>query len=216
MSGSERGNPAFRPWPMLIFIGAILALPMALRYDAGFGTPETLSVAASGLGGGWFGDFAARLFVSPFKIVLAWGVLACLVFGLMQLFAIATDRRQANERPLWPGTGAVRFLSGRVNPRGIGYLDISASWGAEGLLGPLRLGVTLFPMFGFIGTVIGLSEAIRNLPAAVKDQDQLQPVLDDLYVAFDTTFLGLVGALVCLILVRLVEPQIDMLLREAQ
>lgn len=210
------GAPGYRPWPAVLFIAAVLALPMALRYDTGHGAPETLSLAvAEAGGGGWLGDFGTRLFVSPFKIVLAWGVLVSLVYGLAQILALGADRRQARAGSAWPGAAVPRFLSGRARTGGTGYLHITASWGADTLLGPLRLGVTLFPMLGFIGTVVGLSEAIRNLPAAVKDQDQLQPVLDDLYVAFDTTFLGLVGALVCLIAVRLAEPHIDALLRDA-
>ncbi len=218
MSGTEtrKPEPGFRPWPALLFLAAILALPFALRYDFGYGTPETLSVTVAEAGGGsWAGDFATRLFVSPFKTVLAWAAAAFLVFGIAQRAAIAADRAQARSGSPGGWGRAAHLLSGRVRTAAPGYLQASAYWGADNLLGPLRLGVTLFPMVGFVGTVVGLSEAIRNLPAAVKDNDQLQPVLDDLYVAFDTTFLGLVGAIACLVLVRITEPHIDALAREA-
>jgi biopolymer transport protein ExbB/TolQ len=93
----------------------------------------------------------------------------------------------------------------------IAYLRAAADWGADAVLAPLRVGVTVFPMLGFLGTVIGLSAAIAELPSAVKDNTKLQPVLDSLYVAFDTTFLGLIGALACILFVRVTEPHVDAL-----
>ena len=104
------------------------------------------------------------------------------------------------------GNGSAAFLrriAGRPGPvtDAEAYRIALADHGQDRLNSPIRLGLTAFPMVGFLGTVIGLSGAIRDLPAAVQDKAKLPPVLDNLYVAFDTTALGLIGAILCLVLV---------------
>ena len=81
--------------------------------------------------------------------------------------------------------------------------------------GTLRLGLTAYPMLGFLGTVVGLSGAIESLPNAIGNPDALRPVLTELHVAFDTTLIGLVGALICLVGARVLDGAWDRLSRHA-
>jgi biopolymer transport protein ExbB/TolQ len=76
---------------------------------------------------------------------------------------------------------------------------------------PLLLGISAFPILGFLGTVVGLSGAIENLPDAIDDKTKLGAVMDDLHVAFDTTLLGLVGAFACVIAASLLADQAETL-----
>jgi hypothetical protein len=191
----------------------MIALPLAVTYDLELGGAEAVAVAASDMGaedGEWGAAFIQRMALSPFKLALFFGAMAALVFAALQLVATTIESRLGNSDR--PGARArfVLRLSGRGGFEPIAdYLDASLRFGTDTLLSPLRMGVTVFPMLGFIGTVVGLSMAIQNLPAAVADKSKLQPVLDDLYLAFDTTFLGLIGALVCIVGVRLVEAELD-------
>ncbi|CAM9998475.1 unnamed protein product [Chrysoparadoxa australica] len=70
-------------------------------------------------------------------------------------------------------------------------------------------------MLGFLGTVVGLSGAIESLPGAIGNPDALQPVLSELHVAFDTTLLGLIGALICLIGAKAIDQAWERLSRRA-
>ncbi|KAA5598226.1 MotA/TolQ/ExbB proton channel family protein [Blastochloris sulfoviridis] len=53
---------------------------------------------------------------------------------------------------------------------------------------------TLFTSFGFMGTVVGISVAVAGLRQAM-DAGDPSALIGGLYTAFDTTFLGLSGAL---------------------
>jgi len=66
---------------------------------------------------------------------------------------------------------------------------------------PLHLLLWAFPMFGFLGTVYGLSGAVGQLSRIAGAEtglaaDKLQPVFAELDVAFDTTIQGIVSAVV--------------------
>jgi hypothetical protein len=79
-------------------------------------------------------------------------------------------------------------------------------------MAPLSFGIWLMPLLGFIGTIIGISGAIAELPKIRNQEDNLSSVLGNLYIAFDTTFLGLICAIclaVILFIIRLRWRTID-------
>lgn len=78
--------------------------------------------------------------------------------------------------------------------------------GAEGARAYDRLGAlmqTLFTSFGFLGTIVGVSLAVAGLKKAM-DAGEPDALVGGLSVAFDTTFLGLVGAIAVMVLRRMV------------
>lgn len=213
------GTARFRGWPRFLGILLGLAAPLVVWTDLGLaGGPDLAALAGTGAEralGGWGGALAGRVAESPAKLAMALTVLAAAIYGLLQIAAAALDEAAAvgRSRPGLAGR-TLRWLSGRAGFQPMrGYLVAAADWGGDALLAPLRLGVSLFPMVGFVGTVIGLSAAIEGLPGAIGDDAALAPVLDSLHVAFDTTLIGLVGALVSLATVRLAEARIDGLAR---
>lgn len=66
-------------------------------------------------------------------------------------------------------------------------------------LTPLQFAQWLLPLLGFVGTVLGVSRAIRNLELVNPGTDAMETgmpaVLDGLYVAFDTTLIGLLATI---------------------
>ena len=79
--------------------------------------------------------------------------------------------------------------------------------------------IWVIPILGFIGTVVGLSGAIGgfgavlNTDASVSSlRDSLAPVTSNLGVAFDTTFVALVLAMVVQLLMTLLRKQEEMFL----
>jgi hypothetical protein len=74
-------------------------------------------------------------------------------------------------------------------------------YGAQYSRLPLDLLLWAFPMFGFLGTVYGLSGAVGQLSRIAGAEtglaaDQLQPVFAELDIAFDTTIQGIMSAII--------------------
>lgn len=63
---------------------------------------------------------------------------------------------------------------------------------------------TLFTSLGFLGTIVGVSLAVGGLDAAMQDGEPTG-LICGLSTAFDTTFLGLVGAIALLVARRVVQ-----------
>lgn len=63
---------------------------------------------------------------------------------------------------------------------------------------------TLFTSFGFMGTIVGVSLAVGGLQAAMEDGEP-GALIGGLSTAFDTTFLGLAGAVALMLLRRLMR-----------
>lgn len=83
----------------------------------------------------------------------------------------------------------------------------------------LRGFIWSIPIFGFIGTVLGLSSAIGEFGSVLSrgaEMEQLRGALEDvtggLAVAFDTTLLGLVAAVIIQLILTLVRRKEEMLL----
>ncbi len=79
--------------------------------------------------------------------------------------------------------------------------------------------VWVIPILGFIGTVIGLSGAIGGFGAALNAEasaaslkESLVPVTGSLSIAFDTTFVALVLAMVVQMIITLLRRQEDLFL----
>ena len=68
----------------------------------------------------------------------------------------------------------------------------------------------LLPVLGFTGTVLGIMRALRDMPALfdgdTADPAQLAQVLSGLALAFETTLLGLVGAVVVTVVTLALNP----------
>jgi len=197
---ADATGPRFHPWRVFFALLVLVGLSLMLMSEAGRAPFAALSVWADAKGavlGAYPQGLIIRAMTNPLAIAMATLIAVTLLYGLLQAVGLWVDHR-----PTIPGASVLRVLSGR--PRNVadfaGYSTALHEYGKDSALSPIRLGLTMFPMVGFLGTVIGLSGAIRDLPAAVEDNAMLAPVLDSLYVAFDTTALGLMGAIVCLAL----------------
>lgn len=179
----------------------------------------TSPVAASG-----GTTFLARIIGDPVRLVFAAACCATLLFILVQLVSLAIDTRLVGKRSnraglLTPLAHVVRAFAarrlrlGQPEQRRMDALLLATE--GDIVADPLRLGLTAYPMLGFLGTVVGLSGAIETLPNAIGNPDALRPVLTELHVAFDTTLLGLIGALICLVGARMLDGAWDRLARHA-
>ena len=65
---------------------------------------------------------------------------------------------------------------------------------------------TLFTSLGFLGTIVGVSLAVGGLEAAMSE-GETRDLVCGLSIAFDTTFLGLSGAILLLIGRRMLPPR---------
>lgn len=217
---ADTSRPYFRPWPPFFALIALIVLPFMVARDLGSDLLDAMLLQADRLEpliGQWGIEFLGRALGDTMRLGFLLTIAGVLLYGILQLIALRTDRAWALAHPETRPYGWVQVayaISGRQPGAGRGrYLSDCAAWGGDALLAPLRLGSTVFPMLGFLGTIVGLSGAIADLPSAVRNTDGLGPVLSDLYVAFDTTVLGLVGAILCLVLTRLAEGRIDTLRR---
>lgn len=65
-------------------------------------------------------------------------------------------------------------------------------------------GQAILTSLGFLGTVIGVSMAVAGLEQAMMEQEPV-PLIRGLSTAFDTTFLGLSGAILLLLMRRMAD-----------
>lgn len=199
----------------LICLGLVM-LPLALAWDLRYGPPEALIATyqpvIAAYAGDWLSELLIRTASDPARLALVIWLMATLLYGVVQSVVSTGDQRIATQSEgEFGGFGrAFRWISGRRSLDGVPrYLIATTHYGGDRMLSPLRFGFAAFPMVGFLGTIVGLSGAIARLPDAVADKELLGPVLDELFVAFDTTFLGLLGAIICLVFIRIGEDQVD-------
>lgn len=201
--------PGPRPWRSVLVCLLATGLVVALGRD--------LAASASGVQSA--SGIAGRIAADPFRLALVGATFAALLYVFFQLAGLRADGQAltGTDRATRPRL-VLRRVAGRPAAAeseswGPAEAHVVAEWGGDAIAGPLRLGVTAFPMIGFLGTVIGLSGAIEALPRAMNDEEALGEVLGSLHVAFDTTLLGLVGALVCLVGARMIDETVDALTR---
>jgi len=94
---------------------------------------------------------------------------------------------------------------------------------AESSYSLLRGLIWTIPIFGFIGTVVGLSGAIGEFGAVLSAdasistlKENLTPVTSNLSVAFDTTFLALVWAIIVQMAMTLLQKKEEMFLDDCR
>lgn len=138
-----------------------------------------------------------RLIHNQFVVAIGFVGFWALIYGFLQLWASAVA---ASDK------GLVGFLSGQGGSRQIAPTAEDASLAASLFaerwqllaarrMAPLSYAIWVLPLLGFIGTVIGISNAIGGLGTVFAEgdrQEALESVLGALRFAFDTTFAGLV------------------------
>ena len=228
-SGRRKRRPPYRPVRAFLSLG-ISAGALAAALVRAF--PETASQAGRAiqlLDGatadgepGFFGRIPANSYIEMMVSLLA----LVLLYSLVQLYGVNRDFRWFAARTESLGGGRTLsifdaffcVLSGR--PKGFyatgkedtpktdrERLAIHLKFGMPALAVPTRFFLWSFPMLGFLGTAIGLSNAIRLLPGAMGKGggNALEPVLRQLAFKFDTTILGIVSALIVMALIQLYE-----------
>jgi hypothetical protein len=196
---------------LVLLVAGLFALAWDLTPLESGGMGGRIGGALSLVGLDGLAETMARLVDGQFKLGMLTALAVLVVYGLLQSAGAAVDggclaRVIGCKTVPDKGRGAalVSLLSGR--PRGLcaalareSALALHFGFGRRQLLEPLRLGLWAFPVVGFIGTVVGISQAVKDLPLAMKDDAALSAVLDSLHLAFDTTFIGLVGSVVVMV-----------------
>lgn len=167
--------------------------------------PSFLSGILSGI---W-----SRSLTNPYGILMIAAGLGYLLYAVAQWIALeresrfgATPSEAVDTHAIPPAyTPLLHLVTGRppIRSTRLAGEKIHLDTGIDMLLYPLRYGQTLFPAVGFIGTILGISGAVRDLPRVIENQS-VDGLMAGLYIAFDTTFLGLaVAALLGISLVLL-------------
>ncbi|MEC9434742.1 MAG: MotA/TolQ/ExbB proton channel family protein [Pseudomonadota bacterium] len=165
-------------------LAAAFGLSLALRY-----------LSLPDLGEGYLAELAGRVWDGLFLQAILTGLLGVLGYALA---ASAAARRMIRGRLSPPdrvtrGLAALCGLPGDAVARPAGWA-LFADHGAGHLAAPVRDAAAMFPAVGFLGTVVGVSIAIGGLEGVLAGGDSAI-LLAGLRTAFDTTFLGLVAAL---------------------
>jgi hypothetical protein len=154
----------------------------------------------------WLNLLLNRVLESNFCLFIIAVFTILFVYGLLQLIGVSIDRIALDDSQK-PKLGdkildILRPMTGRPNKSNYQkQRDISH----EILMAPLSFGIWLMPLLGFIGTIIGISGTIAELPKIRNQEDNLSNVLGNLYIAFDTTFLGLICAIFLAIIFFIIQ-----------
>lgn len=141
------------------------------------------------------------------QVIAAVGC-AALIYGFAELWALNGELRRGNSPTGWAAHAFGRAGAPLAGPA------IQAAMSRRAA--PLSYAAWSLPLFGFIGTVLGLSEAIGGLGSVfdgTSDRDAaLTAVLSDLRFAFDTTLAGLVLVLPVMALYSVVQTRASRIL----
>jgi hypothetical protein len=153
-----------------------------------------------------------RLFDNPFVVLIGVVGLCAFIFGLLQLWAFQSGGQGLMAR-LAGHSGASLDVVAASEP-GLTASLYSERWDhlAAIRMAPLSYAIWVLPLLGFIGTVIGISDAIGDLGSVFADsnrEEALASVLSALQFAFDTTFAGLVLVIPVMALATTVSLQSD-------
>lgn len=194
-----------RYYPLLAYAGwTLIASGLWIVARAPLGA-EAAALAQDGHG---LGPFLQRLLGSAYQEGMAVLLLGALFYSAMQFLALWRDARTlSREAPTsrW-GDTVLAWSAGRSRAFWRDGRDPMIwrtrhfRFGADVSMRPINVLIWVFPMLGFLGTVVGLSGAVADLGrlTAVSDgirPDALSPVFANLDVAFDTTIQGIVAAL---------------------
>lgn len=170
------------------------------------------------------GDLGIQRYLgNPFNQLIVSLFVATMLYALLQWCGLAIDRRALadlrGEEPHSAHHRILRTLSGRDTGQVEGFRTTVRHW--HGLarrsedvlvlsdhllmvrerqyaldLSPVQYAVWAMPLLGFVGTVVGITQAIAGLGLTVENPGGsaagLETVLAGLRFAFDTTFMGLV------------------------
>ena len=209
--------PRYHPNRLFFALFLCLLVLQALAWDrqliGGEALIAWLAKLPSSSNDTWWHAFVGR--VSGLTAAMFAAFLLVLVFGALQLAGAALDRAALHRRFTWGVViASANLLTGRSwslprQLRSAQFRNIHFSYGRDCLFGPLRLALWAFPVVGFIGTVVGLSGAVKSLPNALKDEAEMDRLLSSLHTAFDTTFVGLAASVAVMFLVYLLDNSWD-------
>lgn len=159
----------------------------------------------------WLGKVVARMATSDFEQAQLLLFVIAVAYGLAQMVAAMIDRRVVLGTLQRAGHNrASNKIAAMLLARPLSFFlkapsqaEIASHFlqGREMVFSPLKLGLWLFPVLGFLGTIIGISAAIEQLPEAMKERGtQISGVVNELHFAFDTTFIGLIAAIVLMLI----------------
>ncbi len=122
----------------------------------------------------------------------------------------------------WYGQRIANVIERQVERRSIQRLDEDLQANADrdadaqhASLAMVRINCWAMPMLGFLGTVIGISDTLGQMDAqalASGSQDAMNNLTSGLYVAFDTTAVGLVLTMIAMFMQFVVQRAEDSLL----
>lgn len=168
-----------------------------------------------------------RFLGNGFSRLIALTFLSAALYGALQLLGIAVDRGRLRRLGLPPGAARASWLAGlagrplrpytgrpAARPDGTpgdphdaaDRFSLQRQGYAEAGLLPLRFGVWVLPLLGFIGTVVGIARSITGLETVIdpatggQSAEGLLAVLGGLQFAFDTTLLGLLAVIPVMLL----------------
>lgn len=229
-AAAMRLNAVYHPFSRLVVLGLFFASILGILSNTTpefFGKMREFIRHLDGKDPGFFTRITANTYTAFMLFLLT----AALIYSLLQIFAANRDYRWfasqlglagGKSKPWRFGHWVIGFFTGR--PRSLYaakkseaakesesyYLDRLAMhrrYGMMPLQMPMRFFLWAFPMLGFLGTAIGLSNAIRLLPDAMNNSGsvKLEDVLQQLAFKFDTTILGIVSALLMMLLIQFYE-----------
>jgi len=141
--------------------------------------------------------FLPRLILNPFVLAIGYVGITAIFYGVIQIWASASDGAQSTVLGWLSGQGGGRQKAPFAADASLQTGLFIERWQvlSDRRSAPLSYAIWVLPLLGFIGTVIGISEAIGDLGTVFSDgdrQEALESVLGALRYAFDTTFAGLV------------------------
>jgi hypothetical protein len=193
---------------------AHLALPLLLSWLAAIALIASLGWSLPELAAEQTPTMTQRLLGNPFVMAIATVGLWAIIYGLLQVWSLQAGMQ-----------GVIARLAGHAGaaPEPIWTQDASLTatlyadrWETHAArrMAPLAYAIWVLPLLGFIGTVIGISDAIGGLGQIFADSDRdeaLASVLAALEFAFDTTFAGLALVLPVMALANLMSLKSDAL-----
>lgn len=180
----------------LVAVGAIASCGWALG--------DTDADAATGM--------VQRLFGNGFVVLIGVVGVWSLVFGVLQLWGFQSGPSSLMARLAGHTCPAPSVVVAQEASVSAGLFSERWDHLAAIRLAPLSYAIWVLPLLGFIGTVIGISDAIGDLGDVFADsarEEALASVLGALQFAFDTTFAGLVLVIPVMALTTAVSLKFD-------
>jgi len=146
------------------------------------------------MGDGYLSGVAQRFMDSAYYGFMGMSFVGCFIYGLVLFAYVRMISAGGTGGAFLRGLGLLAGIPTRV-PNSAANRITFFNRGLPYATGPIRDAAALFPGLGFLGTVVGISLAIGGLED-VLDGGEPVALLSGLRTAFDTTFIGLIAALV--------------------